>query len=160
LTGNLDASAGGINISTALAGPVIVDLKGFTILGNHSNHTAINIGEPLTPGIANTFPITLRNGTIQFSPQGLIASAFPAFISNLTIYNIDFINSNVSWGQVNSSLVSHCTFNGSEFADGDSVGGNRYIDDNFFFPGVFVVRSRDITVADQCIFSHTRPPNP
>lgn len=160
LTGNLDASAGGINISTALAGPVIVDLKGFTILGNHRNPTAINIGEPLTPGIANTFPITLRNGTIQFSPQGLIASASPAFISMLTIHNIDFVNSNVSLGQVNSSLVSHCTFKFSEFADGGSVGGNRYIDDNFFSPFVVSSRQGDITVADRCIFSDTRPPFP
>jgi hypothetical protein len=160
LTGNLDASAGGINISTALAGPVFVDLKGFTILGNHRNPTAINIGAPLTPGIANTFPITLRNGTIQYSPQGLSASASPAFISHLTINNIDFISSNVSLGQVNSSLVIHCTFDGSEFADGNSVGGNRYIDDNFFFPGVFVVASRNITVVNRCIFSDTRPPTP
>jgi hypothetical protein len=162
LNGNLDASTGGINILTALAGPVILDLRGFTISGNHQNSTpAVNIG--LTPTVANTFPITVRNGTIQNSPTGLAASANGTFFSNLTIDRIDFIKSFVFLGRVNSSTVSRCTFDGSEVTDANSIGGNRYTNDVILFPAVFVVSSPVLStqgtpiVMDRCIFAPNSP---
>ena len=99
LAGDLDVTtAGGINISTALAGPVVLDLKGFTLLGNlQFQQTAISIGAPLSTGVSNTFPITIRNGTVKYCPGGLSATAGSnsAHLSNLTVHDIDFIQSNV-----------------------------------------------------------------
>jgi hypothetical protein len=79
LTGNLTFSGtssnpgGGINISTGVAGPVVVDLKGFTISGPGGGY-AITIGV-ISYGSSNVYPITIRNGTIANSQFGIVAGS-------------------------------------------------------------------------------------
>jgi len=131
---------------------VVLDLKGFTLLGNlQFQPTAINIGTPLSTGVSNAFPITIRNGTIKYCFGGLTATAGSA-LSNLTIRNIDFIRSNVFLQRVGSSLVSGCTIEYSNFTD--VSGGNRYMNDVFLSPVYFAVGT---TVIDRCVFADTRP---
>lgn len=74
LTGDLTANSvtgqGVINISTALAGPVILDLKGFTIAVGQpplTNGYGIVLGFS-SPGVPNAYPITIQNGTILNAP--------------------------------------------------------------------------------------------
>ena len=72
LTGDLSSSVPGvpaIRISTALTGPVVLDLKGFTITANSSpGGSLISLGFQQTT--TNTFPITIKNGTLTtFGPS-------------------------------------------------------------------------------------------
>ena len=162
LAGNLDVTtAGGINISTALAGPVVLDLKGFTLLGNlQFQQTAISIGAPLSTGVSNTFPITIRNGTVKYCLGGLSPQRdlIPPTLSNLTVHDIDFIQSNVFFERVASSLVSGCTFDNSNLTD--LTGGNRYRNDIFLNLANFRVGgNQGGGIVDRCVFADTRPQN-
>jgi hypothetical protein len=171
LTGNLTSSLlrsgnwpclGAINISTAVAGPVVVDLKGFTITGPGSNSFAVTIGALTTQG--NTYPITIKNGIISNFEYGITASTSnPPSLSKITVNNIAFnvtstgtaVGYGVNFLGVNSSTVSNCTFNGATYgiADYGSVGGNRYNGITFLntiYP--FLVEGSPL-VLDSCEFS-------
>jgi hypothetical protein len=68
LTGNWNfASQNSIGpaiiISAAVTGPVVLDLKGFTMIGI-VNAVAVLIGQT-SSAVPNTYPITIRNGTFQ-----------------------------------------------------------------------------------------------
>src|SRR6516162_1270304 len=76
LTGNLTSPPitnqngvfGAINISPTIPGPVVVDLGGFTLTGpGWSGTVGISIGIVigLEYGPSNTYPITVRHGTIS-----------------------------------------------------------------------------------------------
>jgi hypothetical protein len=146
LTGNLTSSVtrtstdtGAINISTAIAGPVVVDLKGFTITGPGSNSFGVTIGS-ISSGVSNTYPITVRNGTIANFEYGVSAFTQPQ-TSDLTVNNIVFdvistgtaVGYGINFAYVNSSTVSNCTFNDATYGIGDysSAGGNHYNNDTF-----------------------------
>jgi hypothetical protein len=161
LAGNLTApitpyKVGAINIATAIIGPVIVDLKGFTITGpgpwqSGGITDGIIIGSDGS-GVTNPYPITVRNGTINnfgiaiesTTPDNLATVS----LSNITIDNIvfnlpttvDVIGiAGVWFNNTNSSIVSNCTFNlngttnGVTYGIGDhfSKGGNNYNNNSF-----------------------------
>jgi hypothetical protein len=65
---NFEGYNGAINISGALMGPVVVDLKGFTLTGPGANSIGIDIGA-FSNGLTNTYPITIRNGTLTKFPN-------------------------------------------------------------------------------------------
>ena len=137
VTKNLMSSVtqgGEINISTATPGPVVVDLKGFTITGSGSNTSGINIGG-ISPNISSPYPITIENGTINNVEIG-VAISTGANLSHMVIKNVVFnivstgvaVGYGVSMVNVSSSLISNCTINGATYGISDltSAGGNIY----------------------------------
>jgi hypothetical protein len=165
LTGNLTFSSytgPGINISSAAAGPIVLDLKGFTITGDGVSSTAILIGY-ISPSVSNTYPITIRNGTITNVMRGV--GAFDAFsgapLFDITVNNMVFNNisyqggSGIQFGNVSSSTISNCTFNNVYYGiyDANSTGGNSF-NNNSYVNNTFclTVSSKLITLA-HCQFS-------
>jgi hypothetical protein len=128
-----DAYNAAINISTAISGAVVVDLKGFTVTGPGSNSFGVTIG-PNQSAVANTYPITIRNGTINNVEIGVIVLGING--SKITINNIVFnimstgnaVGYGVNFFNVSNSIVSNCTINGATYglADYTSLGGNLY----------------------------------
>jgi hypothetical protein len=53
-----------ITISTAIQGPVIVDLKGFTLTGAAGDSVGVGIGVFAETNGPNSYPITVRNGSL------------------------------------------------------------------------------------------------
>jgi hypothetical protein len=148
LTGNLISSAtrtstdtGAINISTAITGAVAVALKGFTITGPGSNSFGVTIGS-ISSGVSNTYPITVRNGTIANFEYG-VSAITQTPLSDITVNNIVFdvistgtaVGYGINFFSVNSSTIKNCSFNDATYgiADYGSAGGNRY--DNITFVG-------------------------
>jgi hypothetical protein len=164
LTGNLDYNGGGINpaisINGPIAGPVVVDLKGFTITSDvaHSN-VCVSIS-----GNTGLYPITIRNGTITKFEEGIYANS----VSNITVNNIVF-NENyfaVSLAVVDSSTIYNCTFNSNIFGleDINGTGGNSYNNNNFGIGGtraLYIQSSNTPLVLDRCDFAApSLPPTP
>jgi hypothetical protein len=146
LTGNLTSPPinnqngvfGAINISPTIAGSVVVDLGGFTLTGPGPTGTfgisiAIVIGTDGGP--RNTYPITVRNGTIQNFGTGVE----PLTVSNITINNIVFNLANTSdssmgiagvySSEVDSLIVSNCAFNVNGTTNGVNYGILDYLSD-------------------------------
>jgi hypothetical protein len=130
LTGNLSYTSGSnfgaISISGQVEGPVVVDLKGFTITSDVADSKACVLVRDGT----GTFPITIRNGTITTFANGI--NDFE--VSNITIKNVIFNQdqTGVVFGQfVGSSTVSNCTFNSCGIYDYVSPGGNSYNNNTF-----------------------------
>lgn len=130
-----------INISTAISGPVILDLKGFILTGGGGDSIGISIGIAGANG-PNANPITIRNGTLQNFGSGVWAEGFNfAVLSGITLNNLT-INlgsgqsgngSGVIFASVVSSTISNCSFRGGSYGieDTASGGGNRYINCTF-----------------------------
>jgi hypothetical protein len=125
-----------ILIPTSLPGPVILDLKGFTLTSNGPNATAsvgVGIGGTFVgPLIANAFPITVRNGGLNSFDVGIWASqaaaVIPPPLTNIEVSNMSFLSGGIIFLEVNSSTVKNCTFNncGVSISDTLSAGGNEY----------------------------------
>jgi hypothetical protein len=149
-------SSAAITISTALSGPVVLDLKGFTLTGGGGSNFNAGIGIGILPAslgfqeVSNTYPITVRNGTIQNFEIGVLAGVLANAITlnNLTLviaqipsYPDPFglgVSTGVSLFFVNSSYISNCVFGSvtnffaaKGIADTGSLGGNRYTNDSF-----------------------------
>ena len=124
-TGQVDSIYQAILIGTNIQGPVVLDLKGFKLTGN--NVSAISIGSGTAP---NTYPITIKNGItsggLDTNPGGV---PFPA--TEITIANVTFLGSGITFNQVSSSTVKNCTFQEVGIHDFGSPGGNRYINLTF-----------------------------
>ena len=128
-----------INISTAIEGPVVLELKGFSITGpgfGSGPSTGVSIGI-ISREISNTFPITIRNGTIANFVDG-IATNTSAQLRDITINNMVFegtrdISIGVSFAYVASSTIKNCTSSNTINGIGDlsSPGGNSYNNDTF-----------------------------
>jgi hypothetical protein len=115
LTGNLispllqnDQSA---ILITGSAGTVVLDLKGFTLGSvplSLAFETAINVQRS---------NVTIRNGTIQNFNAGINVSppGSSGYLSNILVQNVTFRNidgTHVDFVQVNSSVITNCTFLG------------------------------------------------
>jgi parallel beta-helix repeat protein len=153
-----------INISTAIAGPVVLDFKGFTITGSTLSN-AVTIGF-ISSSVANTYPITIRNGTIQNGLRGV--GAFAVF-TNIPLFDIrvnnmvfnDFTyqgSAGVEFENVSSSTISNCTFNNAYYGifDGRSPGGNSYSNNSFaktIFMSIAVGQGSNLLTLDRCQFS-------
>jgi len=143
LTGDMNSSASGtnpaaINISPSVSGPVVVDLKGYTIKGSAGFGLCVNIGIGF-PARANAFPITIRNGTISnfsFGVWAVSSQGVSAFLSDLTVSNLTISlsqnaadsSAGIIWSYVNNSTISNCRISGGDWAieDAQSQGGNTY----------------------------------
>lgn len=136
LTGDLicpTTAPNAIDIQPPSAGPVIVDLKGFSITGGGAT-TGVNIlGGP------NPYPITVRNGTIKSVSFGVWAESnqLANALSNITLANLNLFmveppadNSTgvLFGGWVENSTIRNCTINNATYGITDvlSPGGNLY----------------------------------
>jgi hypothetical protein len=150
LTSNLSANVRGwfpITVNSAVAGPIIIDLKGFTL-----SVTADNIGAIYIENNSTASSITIRNGTIQGSTNGIltdygvvvnedIQNGIPTtnYVSNIKIEKITFGNfyTAVELNQTNSSSITDCSFTSTPesemigIVDIASQGGNTYKNDSF-----------------------------
>ena len=129
-----------IVIPSNLSGPVILDLKGFTITGGGILSTGVGIGGGFVgPIVSNAFPITVRNGTIKNVSFGVWAESnqLTAVLSGFTIANLALFtiqppagNSTcvIFGGYVEKSTVSNCNFNNATYGIQDTLspGGNLY----------------------------------
>jgi hypothetical protein len=157
LTGNLSYTGGGINpaisINGTIAGPVILDLKGFTLTGDvGTNYNAcISIS-----GSGGLYPVTIRNGTISKFEEGVLDNS----VSNIAVNHMVFdqTSNGVSLNFVDLSTIQNCTFNLNSYGieDRRSIGGNNY-NNNIFIGGgiaVFVQSQFQRTlVLDRCDFA-------
>ena len=140
-----------ILVPTNLAGPVILDLKGFTLTSNGASVTAsvgVGIGGGFVgPFVANAFPITVRNGSLNSFAVGIEASQaepgplLPPPLTNIAIRNMTFFllqapvanSTGIIFFEVDSSTIKNCIFNNCAFGISDilSAGGNQYTDLTF-----------------------------
>jgi Right handed beta helix region len=164
LTGNLSYIGGGnssaINITEPIGGPVMVDLRGFTITSD-GNSTGVSIS-----GSTGLYPITIRNGTIKKFSNGVLTNfASNDSESNISVKNIIFEENilGVGFKFVNLSTVANCTFKDMSpygISDYQSIGGNNYINNMFVGSGLALyVQSQFQTyggtplVLDRCDFA-------
>jgi hypothetical protein len=151
LTGNLNfASANSIGpaiiISAAVTGPVVLDLKGFTIIGI-VDAIAILIGQTSST-VPNSYPITIRNGTFQ--NFGLAIRTYATTVwTDITVNNIVFDNISglgargIVFANAQCSTISNCTFNGCDTGIFDTLsqGGNIYINNTFLNSAITIQTS-------------------
>jgi hypothetical protein len=152
LTGNL---AGGITIYEPVAGPVIVDLNGFSITGG------IDI-----EGNTGAFPLIIRNGTINALSSGSLNAAITDWVSNVTIdhvvFNLGRSSSGVVFERGSNSTIIDCQFIGlpgnigglAIFENGG--GGNRYRNISFQYLGTEIQFFNGSPPLKNCQFA---PPN-
>jgi hypothetical protein len=167
-----------ISVPTNLPGPVILDLKGFTLTSNGANVAAsigVGIGGNFAgPFVPNAFPITVRNGILNSFAVGIDAlQAYPGSVSPTPLTNIQITNMTCSllqapvansngiiFGGVHSSTIKNCTFNNCTFGTEDlsSAGGNQYTDLTFNNVDEALVISPNgtSTVLDDCRFAAPR----
>jgi hypothetical protein len=116
-TGNLtcpSTNTGAINIIHNLPGAVIIDLKGFTLTGPGDGGTTAGIIIHTIEGY-NSFPVTIRNGTIKNFYVGVtVGEQNDITVNNVTILEPS-VPSTYQYGIIyercNSSRVNNCTFN-------------------------------------------------
>lgn len=177
LTGNLTFAppttttglVAAITVSTAISGPVVIDLKGFTLTGGGSGGltVAVGIGSLANTPVGNAYPITIKNGTLLNFGIGVSAELSGVDdITNLTVSELIFTvqpadagnGVAVIFGQVSSSTVNHCTFNSGNvgISDGESNGGNTYNNNIFKMcrgPLSIVVADNQSLILKQCQFA-------
>ena len=142
LTGNLTATtkvgAAAISILSNIQGPVVLDLQGFTLTGVGPDTVGIGIGGgPGDPDGSNTFPITVKNGTIincsygVWAETGLVLNNIT--VTNLTISTVDSVlypgdTVGILFSVVENSVVRNCTINQPTIGIQDSLspGGNQF----------------------------------
>jgi hypothetical protein len=130
-----DPNGTAIQIETTVQGPVTLDLQGFTITGPNAgfNGTTTPIsygisigGDTASRGIANQYPITIKNGTltaftndVRAGDDGGDGSIPIKPINTLTVKNLTLntIKSNgvrqgvgFRFWNVNSTLIDGCSF--------------------------------------------------
>lgn len=170
MTGDLTYTPGvspsAITIFTAhLGGPVIVDLKGFTITGPASFGYGVLIGENK---IFTAYPITIRNGTIKNFQYGVWAgNQGDVTINKLVFFLSPALNTfvtGIDFESVDSSKIDNCTFNVSGpingmtygIEDHTSAGGNSYHNDTFLnveFPILVEGRDQGTLMLDHSTFA-------
>jgi hypothetical protein len=157
LTGNLTSpsASNAITIDASVTGPVVLDLKGFTLTGTGELSTAVFIGDfSGSAAVSNAFPITVRNGKISNFGFGVWAEnvgQVVAYLTDITVNKIVFYtaqnsgqnSAGVLFNFVNSSTISNCSFSGGDFGieDVQSQGDNTYNNDTFFGMGQALVVS-------------------
>jgi hypothetical protein len=139
-TGNTIAA---ITISTAIQGPVVLDLKGFTLTGAGGTSLGIGIGTFAGTNGPNSYPITIRNGSLVGFGFGVWAEGYNfALMSNITVNNLviqlgypgpSINGAGVIFASAVSSTISNCSFSGGAYGieDTASPGGNNYSNDTF-----------------------------
>jgi hypothetical protein len=162
VTGNLtfpvhptDNTVAAITISTAIQGPVILDLKGFTLTGAGGDSLGVGIGVFAGTGGPNSYAITVRNGSLVGFGFGVWAEGDNfALMSNITVNNLAVKlgptgqpgnATGVIFASAVSSTVNNCTFSGGAtgIEDTASPGGNSYNNDTFVGMNPFLVTAQN-----------------
>jgi hypothetical protein len=123
-----------ISIAANISGPVILDLKGFTISGGYG---AIAIGD--FNSAPNQYPISVKNGTITNFVQGIILSGDYIDLSNLTFSNIQSSSTSsciIMNPTTNSCAVSNCIFSNALYGIADNSQNSTYT--NLQFTNVYI----------------------
>ena len=131
-----------VNILTTLAGPVVLDFKGHTITGTGagSQSFGVEIGGESEYAL-NTYPIIVRNGTLQGfmigvdAEQGNLAGTTELTVKNMNFSTVTTTVSTFGVKLLNTSYsnVVNCVFTGSEYGiDDDRTGGNNHYSNNTF----------------------------
>jgi hypothetical protein len=139
VTSNLTCPADetAITINPSKAGPIVLDLQGFTLNANPNRGSSVS-GIQIT-GNPTTSSITIRNGNIvDFNVgvgAGVIEEPAVTFGSNIHIMNIEVTSrrAGVTFSQINSSTIDGCTFNGGNWGILDQYTniGNSYNNNHF-----------------------------
>jgi hypothetical protein len=162
LTGNLqtNSSQSAINIANNIQGPVVLDLNGFSLTAPNADGEAIVIEAYYGSIPTNTYPITIKNGTIS---GGLSANPenrpFPS--TEITVDNVTFVGLGLWFFQTSYSTVKNCTFQTGGIADYNSPGGNRYLNLTFIntvgqalFVGGSSGRAPSVLTLEDCEFAN------
>jgi hypothetical protein len=155
LTGNLSYAVNGtpaITINGTITGPVILDLKGFSLTAAPSESTVcVSISEG-----TGLCPVTIHDGTIMNFNEGIAAT----FVSNITVKNVIFDQNafGVYFYLVDTSTILNCSFNSNinGIYDLQSTGGNIYNNNTFGVGGtraLYVQASGTPLVLDRCDFA-------
>jgi hypothetical protein len=162
----LTDTASAITVATNISGPVIIDLKGHSLIGSGGFSIGVGIGTFAGSTSTTNQSITVRNGTIRGFGFGVWAEIGGVYLTNIGVRNITFFLSHTSAGnetcvlfsQVNSSSVSNCSFNVCEngISDEISQGGNQYANNTFtnVFQCLFVTGQNNgvPSVLNRCSF--------
>jgi hypothetical protein len=180
LTGNLSfpqSQSNAITINSTVVGAVDLNFRRFAITGGGGSSVAVYIG---TQGISNTYPITVRNGTlINFGFGVMAATAIHtpsmAHLTYISVNKLVFANepspnpygTGVKFQQVDFSTVNNCIFNHNGvngIQDSLSAGGNSYLNDTFMGVNPLSV-DQDVpqiesitTVIEHCTFESSPTP--
>jgi hypothetical protein len=172
LTGNLTFTSGnlaGINVITNVSGPVVIDLKGYTITGPGTPGTETDGVLISNTGSINTYSITIRNGTISNCSFGIsVDERTDVTINNIIFYEPALLSNAINVVGVylersNFATVSNCTFNVTNtgltafgIEDFASTGGNSYNNDTFVnipFPLYVLDPQQSTLTLDRCQFA-------
>jgi hypothetical protein len=174
VTGNLNFlvspngnTVAAITISTAIQGPVILDLKGFTLTGAGGDSLGVGIGLFAGTNGPNSYPITVRNGSLVNFGFGVWAEGLSfALMSDITVNNLVIHlgstgqagnGAGILFASAVSSTISNCTFSGGTYGieDTASAGGNNYSNDTFIGVNPLLVTTQNggiPQVIKQCQF--------
>lgn len=153
-----------IMISTQIAGPVVLDMKGFTLTGPGQGSFGIGVGIAFTG--SNQYPIHIRSGTLANFNYPIWVQA-DATVSGITLNHLninvftpspsgDEGGTGVIFSNVQNSLIANCRFSGGEYGIEDyaSPGGNRYYFDTFIGVNpLYVTTSSGQQVIGDCRFA-------
>jgi hypothetical protein len=139
LTANLVSVSGqgAVTINSPKVGAIIVDLEGYTI-----SQTGTSTGVYVVSN-ATSSSITIRNGTLQNFPTGVVAgqAAATVYLSNIHLQSLILNNctyAGVTFFLIGGSTINNCSFqktNGSTalygIEDFYGPGGNSYSNNSF-----------------------------
>jgi parallel beta-helix repeat protein len=125
LTGNLNSSGGaGISVNSSVSGPIVIDLKGYTLSGTGILVQFCNSG------------VTVRNGTVSNAGFCVyVGHSTNVSIDNITVHNCTIAG--IYFNGTDSSTISNCRFINDQYSlvtgiqDYDTQGGNQFNNNTF-----------------------------
>lgn len=127
LTVTVSNAIAAIFIAANISGPVILNLKGFTISGGGT-------GSALTIGSPNQYPISVKNGTLANFTQGIELSGNDIALSGLTLSNIQgsITSTCINIASIANALsVRNCSFSNATYGIADASTNSVYSDLQF-----------------------------
>jgi hypothetical protein len=124
-----------ITILKTIPGPVVLDFEGYAITwtgttGDEAFGIFIGI---LGPSLVNTYPITIKNGTINGFLLGIDGEEAP--ITRLTVENMHFANAleAVALAGISYSTINNCVFTVDNYGiyDYNDAANNTYLNNTF-----------------------------
>jgi hypothetical protein len=126
-----------VAITVNATGPVVIDMRGFTLQGQTRYHFPTNDVFP-TGVMIHSNNVTVINGTIEGFWNGVIASSsttYPTtYLTGIDLEGLTFAgtdNDGSAFSYVNNSIVRNCSYvnNYAGIDDSGSMTGNTYIND-------------------------------
>jgi hypothetical protein len=131
-----------INILTNLEGPVVLDFNGHTITGGGAGSQSFGVQMGGVSEYAlNTYPITIRNGSLQGffigvdAEQGNLAGTTELTVENMNFSTVsaNFATYGVKLLNTSYSKIDNCVYKGTSYGifDGSTGGNNSYLNNTF-----------------------------